>query len=138
VNIIYSKHHFLISVFVGLLLGILVTNSVPLILFTALYAGLIGVIIDIDHFVISRLHSGDWSAAKNCLRSPLQSLIDQEDIFGEKEVGPAERVLSHLLISGILVSVIWIVTPRWSFVTGVILYVHILTDSYADASGYFD
>ena len=137
-NTIYSKHHFLVSVIVGLLLGISVTDSALLIFVTALYAGIIGVIIDIDHFAISRLHSGDWSAAKNCLRFPVQSLIYQEDIFGEEEVEPAERVLSHLLISGVVVPVIWVFTPRWSFVTGVVLYVHILTNAYADASGYFD
>jgi len=135
---IYSKHHFLISVFVGLLLGLVVGDSAVLILGTAIYAGVIGVAIDLDHFVISRLHSGDWRAATDCLRSPLKSLIDQDDIFGEEEVEPAERVLSHLLISGIGVSVLWIFTPRWSVVTGVVLYVHIVTDAYADASGYFE
>lgn len=134
---IYSKHHFLVSLSAGLLLGIYLFDSLAWVGTTALYACLLGVGIDVDHFVIARYNRGDWSAVTQCLRNPARVFTNQQEIFDANDVRPAERVLSHLLISGGLLVVLWFIAPIWAFVSGVVLYLHLLSDAVADASSYY-
>lgn len=129
---IYSKHHLLISVLVGGTIGVFTTNSAIEIVIVVLYSGFVGVFIDLDHFLISRVKTGNWTALLNCIQTPIQSLFYQKGIFREGEVEPSERIVSHLVIIGGGVSILWFISKYWAFVSLVVLYMHLLTDSIAD------
>lgn len=128
----YSRHHFVISVTVGVILGFSLASSLQLAVAMSLYAGVLGVAIDLDHFVIARLHTGSWRTALSVIESPFSALTDQEEIFEDEEVLREDRILSHLLISPVLVLAVSVFDPTWAWVTGVVLYLHILTDATAD------
>jgi hypothetical protein len=100
------------------------------------YAAVVGVGIDFDHFLVARLNAGDWAALRRCLRRPRIVLVDQEAIFEPLEVNPVERLLSHVVIAGALVGGLWPVSPYVAWLTGVVLYAHLLGDLVADTLGF--
>lgn len=97
------------------------------------YAASLGVLIDLDHFVIARLHTGSWEPFVRSIRSPVRSFLRQEDIFAEEEVPRADRVVTHLLIGGVLAVGLWYVRPEWGYITAIVVYLHLLTDAIADS-----
>lgn len=92
------------------------------------YATAAGVLIDLDHFVVARVNTGSWRAARYCLGNPRAVFFDQGSIFREGEVGVLKRLLSHVLIAGALVGALAVVLPYLAVVTAVSLYVHLLAD----------
>jgi hypothetical protein len=96
------------------------------------YAAVVGVGIDLDHFLVARYNAGDWRALRRCLRRPRIVLFDQGAIFETLDVNPVERLLSHVVIAGVLVGALWLVSPYFARVTGVVLYAHLLADLVAD------
>jgi hypothetical protein len=100
------------------------------------YAAVVGVGIDVDHFLVARYNSGTWRAARYCLANPRVVFVDQESIFRPEEIGPFERLLSHVLITGAVVPLLAVVAPVVAFVTAVALYAHVLADLIADVGTY--
>lgn len=93
----------------------------------------VGVGIDVDHFVISRLHTGNWDAAMRCVRNPRIVFADQDAIFATGEVTKRSRLTSHLLIAAVVVGALWILDlPMWAAVVAVILGIHVVSDVGAD------
>jgi hypothetical protein len=86
------------------------------------------VFIDLDHFAIARLKTGTWEAFRFCLTDPLAAFTEQDRIFERGDVGALSRLLSHLLIAGVTVPVLALASHPLAIVTGVVLYVHIVTD----------
>lgn len=98
-----------------------------------LASGALGVLIDLDHFLVARLRSGSWAALGGVVRDPLVAVTDQDAIFENGEVGKIPRLLSHVLLSGVLVGALALVEWRFALLAAVVLYVHLLSDLAADA-----
>lgn len=129
---IYSRSHFLISVVVGIMVAAAVGATLPRTAFLIAYAGAVGVLIDLDHFLLARLNTGGWRAARACLADPSLVLLDQDDIFEDGEVGSYRRLLSHALIGGALVGGLALVDSFLAVFTAVVLYAHVVSDLVAE------
>ncbi|MFU8870048.1 hypothetical protein [Natronococcus sp.] len=92
------------------------------------YGTIVGVAIDLDHFVIARLETGTWDALRFCLADPIAAFTDQDGIFERGDVGALSRLLSHLLLAGIVVPALALESGSLALVTGAVLYVHVVTD----------
>ena len=93
------------------------------------YGTAVGVLIDLDHFLIARYKTGDWDAVRFCLTHPVALVTDQGRIFDHGDVGVLSRLLSHLLIAGVVVpGLAALVSPDLAILTGVVLYAHLVCD----------
>lgn len=93
------------------------------------YSAVVGVGIDFDHFLVARLNTGSWRAARRCLANPRLVFLDQSAIFEPREVLVLQRLLTHAVIGGALVLGLWL--PGYgtlAVVTAVVLYAHVLAD----------
>jgi hypothetical protein len=88
----------------------------------------VGVGIDLDHFLIARVNAGDWSAVRRCLRRPRIVFVEQEAIFETLDVLVLERLLSHVVIGGVVVLGLALASPYLAGVTAAVLYAHLLAD----------
>ncbi|GAB3677554.1 hypothetical protein [Halopiger thermotolerans] len=88
----------------------------------------LGVFVDLDHFLIARFKTGSWDAVRFCLANPGAAAADQDQIFGRGDVGVLSRLLSHLLIVGVLVPLLTLASIPLAILTGAVLYVHIVCD----------
>ncbi|APW99733.1 hypothetical protein CHINAEXTREME_19025 [Halobiforma lacisalsi AJ5] len=98
------------------------------------YGTAIGVLIDLDHFLIARLKTGGWDAVRFCLSNPAAAVADQSRIFDRGDVGVLSRLLSHLVLIGLLVALLALASVPLAVLTAAVLYVHLLTDVAWDAS----
>lgn len=93
----------------------------------------LGVAIDLDHFLLARLRTGSWRHTRRVLADPRLALFDQADIFETGDVWREDRLCSHLLVGGVLVTGLWVWSaPYLAFVVGLTVYVHVLADVYHD------
>ncbi len=99
--------------------------SGPLLVGVAL---LIGVGIDLDHFPLARLNRGDWTALRRCVRDPRIVVFDQDAIFDDGEVGAGRRLVSHLVVGGVLLVGLATVNTDLAWVGGAVLGIHIAMD----------
>ncbi|WP_247000057.1 hypothetical protein [Halosolutus gelatinilyticus] len=129
----YSKHHAVVSLVVAGLLGYALApiavagTTVPTPLVVA-YGAAVGVFVDLDHLLIARFKTGTWDAVRFCLADPIAAVADQRRIFDPGDVGVLSRLLSHLLIAGLVVPLLALASVPIAIVTGVVLYVHVVTD----------
>ncbi|MFC7026628.1 hypothetical protein ACFQJ5_01845 [Halomicroarcula sp. GCM10025324] len=129
----YSRDHAFLSVVVGVLGSL--AFSVPVPWWAAVgYAVVVGVAIDVDHFVVARLTTGEWTAAKRCLRNPRLVFVAQDEIFDAGDLYPLQRLLSHHVIGGALVGGLWLVSEPLALFTALVLYAHVLSDLVWDNS----
>ncbi|MFB6180011.1 MAG: hypothetical protein ABEI77_09840 [Halorientalis sp.] len=92
------------------------------------YAAALGVLVDLDHFLLARVNTGRWRATTNVIRNPQLLVFDQESIFETGEVGAVQRLESHVVITVVLV-VGWLpIAPSLAIVSGVVLVGHIVSD----------
>lgn len=127
----YSRNHAIISVVVGAPPTVTAPEfHQPTYIFV--YVITLGVGIDLDHFVIGRINRGDWSNLNRCLRSPSQVFVDQASIFERGDIWRDQRLLSHLLIGGALIGLVWFSSGYLAFVTAVTVYAHVIADLYSD------
>lgn len=97
----------------------------------ACYGVGLGVFVDLDHFVLARVHVGDWRHLQDCLRDPIGAFTDQEGMF--EEMGMArQRLVSHLLIGGMLTVVTGFVDRAIAVLTAAVIAVHVLADVLRD------
>lgn len=129
----YSKHHAVLSIAIGagaiavlpeIRIGGLAVPPVALLA----YATALGVLIDLDHFLIARYRTGSWAALRFCLGNPTAAIADQDRIFDPGDVGTLNRLLSHLLIGGGLVGALSIGSAGLAALTAVVLYTHLVSD----------
>jgi hypothetical protein len=130
----YSREHFVIGLVVsGLLLVPLVGRFEPLLLAGLfVYGVLLSVFVDLDHFVLTRLRTGDWRHLRACLANPTDAFGDQDWVFEDVDDMEHERILSHVLLGGVLVGVLVLVWPPVAVFTAVVLYAHVLADLLRD------
>jgi hypothetical protein len=129
----YSKAHFLISVAVGAAVALLAGQPPLPAVATVGYAAVLGVGIDFDHFLVARLNTGNWDTLIRVVRNPRLILFDQGDIFeAGEDVTKLQRLLSHAVLGGLLVAGLYPLAPFVAVLSGVVLYVHVLSDLYQD------
>ncbi|WP_049898423.1 hypothetical protein [Halococcus agarilyticus] len=92
----------------------------------------LGVLIDLDHFVLARLRVGDWRHVRNCLRDPKRVFFEQDSMFAGTGEMAKLRLLSHVVIAGPLTVLTGRIDRRLGVLTGAILYVHVLADLLRD------
>lgn len=123
----YSRDHAIVSAVVGAA-GVRFL-SVPVPWWAAVgYAVVVGVAIDVDHFAVARLESGDWTALRRCLRTPSLVFLGQDEIFDPTDLWPLQRLLSHHVIGGVAVGGLWLVSAPLALFTALVLYAHVLCD----------
>jgi hypothetical protein len=130
----YSRHHAAISAVVGLALAAADVTSLAAVWLVA-GAVLLGVFVDLDHFLIARLRTGSWEPLVRCLRNPRLALLDQDDIFATGAVGVWTRLVSHIVITVVLVAGLSVVDPALAVAAAAVLVAHILSDVVWDAWG---
>lgn len=132
-----SAEHATLGAVVGAVAVALLFPREPFLLRTALWVGGVGlsVFVDLDHFVIARGMRGDWSNLRRAVSNPRVGLVEQERVF----VGVDEprlrqyRLLSHLLVGGVLVALTARLDGRLAVLVAVLLYVHVVADLVRDA-----
>lgn len=127
----YTRNH----AFLSLLVGIPVASGADEIQSQVLVLGyiiLMGTMIDLDHFLIARLNSGNWGHIVQSIRNPYQLFFNQAAIFDTGDLFRDQRLFSHHLIFGIATTISWFVSPFLAFATAVAIYMHILADLYSD------
>lgn len=129
----YSRNHALLSALVGVPVAVgLPEVHRPVLLWA--YVLVVGVGIDLDHFLIGRLNRGDWTNVRRCVRDPSRVFLSQESIFDRGDVWRDQRLLSHLVLGGVLVGGLWPLARPWSLATALAVYTHVLADLYSDAA----
>ncbi|MFB6174110.1 MAG: hypothetical protein ABEI39_05645 [Halobacteriales archaeon] len=128
-----SGPHAAISLVAGLAALAVTTPTVPAWVVVAV-AVVAGVGIDLDHFLLARYNTGDWTALQRCLRDPTIVFLDQEAIFERGDVGALKRLLTHLVIAGLVVPVLYLWRPYVAGVVALSLYAHVLADVVAGVS----
>jgi hypothetical protein len=88
----------------------------------------VGVLVDLDHFPISRYRCGDWRAIRRVVADPTLLVSGEQAIFAEARVGERNRLVSHLLLIGPLVAVGWWVRPALGAVVAASLGTHVVAD----------
>jgi hypothetical protein len=131
-----SPEHAAIGAVASLLLAVALPVAVP---FEAAalvgYGVVLSVFVDLDHFVVARYHAGDWSHLRRCVTDPAFAFTQQEQVFEGVDTRTLEvqRLLSHLLVGGVLVVSIALFRPVYALFTAGVLYVHVLADLLRDA-----
>ena len=128
----YTRHHFVLSVVVGLGLAGWYEGpgGWPLLLG---WAAVVGTLVDLDHFLLARWRTGSWGALRRCLADPRVALLDQGDIFERGDVGPLSRLASHLVVGGVLSLGLVGISWQLAVATAAVLWVHLLSDAVWDA-----
>lgn len=127
----YSRGHAILSGAIGIPLALWSNAGAPAWLLWGSVV-LVGVGIDVDHFLIGRLNRGDWTNLRRCLRRPTRAFLAQSDIFDRGDVHRDQRLLSHLLLGGVLTTAASLLATQWAVAAAVTVYVHVLADLYAD------
>lgn len=125
----YSREHALVSLAVGIF-GMW-TLSLPDLVppWAAVgWAVALGVGIDFDHFLVARVTTGNWNAFERVLRNPLLPLTNPDHIFEADDLWAIQRLLSHVVIAGALVGVLWFWDASFALFTALVLYAHVLSD----------
>lgn len=131
-NPVDSKRHFLISLAIGVAAVAVADAPLPVLVVVA-YAAVLGVAVDFDHFLVSRLYCGDWRAVRRCLDDPWIVLASQTEIFDDDDLWARQRLLSHVVLVGVIVPAAYVVaSPFLAVVSAVVLYAHVLADLVQD------
>lgn len=126
-----SGPHAAVSVVAGLAALAVTTPTVPAWVVVAV-AVVAGVGVDLDHFLLARYNTGDWTALRRCLRDPAIVFRDQEAIFEPGDVGALNRLLTHVAIAGLVVPTLYLWRPSVAGAVALSLYAHVLADLVAD------
>ena len=133
-----SPEHAAVGGVVGTVAVATLFPTTPLATQAALWvAGLLfSVFVDLDHFLIARLMTGDWTNLRRAVSDLRVGFVDQEEVFADLSDERAlqrYRLLSHHLIGGVLVGASALVDARVSVLVAVLLYAHLLGDLVRDA-----
>jgi len=123
-----STHHLVLSLLAALSLAPVVDTALSPAVLVAAMTGL-GVLVDLDHFLIALHNSGSPRALRWAVAHPVKAVLAQDEIFEATEVWPLERLLSHAVVAGALVAAL--VAAGFvglAVAAGVVLYVHVLSD----------
>ena len=91
------------------------------------YGVLLSVFVDLDHFVLARLKTGDWSHLRRAATHPTWALTSTKEVFPDVSM-KLERLTSHVIVGGILVLALRPVDRLFATYTAIVLYAHLLAD----------
>ena len=125
----YSRDHALVSLVVGVA-GVWTLSLPELVPWwgAVAWAVALGVGIDFDHFLVARLVTGDWAGLRRLLGNPLLPLTAPDEIFEADDLWAIQRLLSHVVIGGVLVVGLWFWSASFALFTAVVVYAHVLAD----------
>jgi len=128
----YSRAHATISLLVAI--GVVLTGEPTVHPALAIAYGVaLGVLIDLDHFVLAWALAGSLDPLVRVVRAPWIVLTDPASIFETDDLGPYQRLISHVVIAGVLVPSVWLgLDPFVGVLSAAILYAHVLADLIAD------
>ena len=126
-----SVQHALIStlfapLFIYYLFPQLTPISFTLLLF---YAVATGVLIDLDHFLITLTRDRDLNELKNALKNPRLILTDNQAVF-DQTIPEKARWISHVTVLVLVPLLIFTQSPRLGVLTFLMLDLHIAADAY--------
>lgn len=98
-----------------------------------IYGVTLSVFIDLDHFVLARRISGNWSSLFEALSHPKRVIAAPGWLFDELDM-KLDRLLSHVIIGGVLTLGSLIVAPFLAVFTALIIYAHVLCDLLQDTN----
>jgi hypothetical protein len=132
-----SGEHALVGALVGAVAVVVLFPAAALTTKATLWAAgvLLSVFVDLDHFVIARRMRGDWSSLRRAVSNPRVGLIEQERVFADVDELTLRqyRLLSHLLVGGVLVGVGALADVRLAVLVAILLYAHVVADLVRDA-----
>jgi hypothetical protein len=96
------------------------------------YGVFLSVFIDLDHFVLARHKTGNWSWLFEALSHPKKAFSSPEWLFDDVQMR-IERLLSHVVIGGTLTLLSLAIAPFVAVFTAVVVYTHLLCDLLRDA-----
>lgn len=102
-------------------------RSLPTKLALWCYSLVLSVFVDLDHFAIAWLKTGEWSYLRRAVADPVWAFTRQEEVFPDVEM-PLERLGSHLLIERVLSTAFRRFSRSLATFTTVVLYAHVLAD----------
>ncbi|WP_254546109.1 hypothetical protein [Halomarina pelagica] len=95
------------------------------------YGVALSVFVDLDHFLLARIQTGNWSHLRAGLRDLRGAFVEQEGTF--RGLGmERRRHLSHHVVGGLLVAGLALVSVPVAAFTAVVLYAHVLCDLLRD------
>ncbi len=94
------------------------------------YAVAVGVLIDLDHFLIARTREGSWKHFVAAVKD-FRTIVTENEKIIEGAVSEGERLLSHLVLMGIVSIAIYQFDQRLGLLTLGMLGVHIAVDIYS-------
>jgi len=124
----YSRSHLAVSAVLGGAVALWAGAAPGRAAIVVVYAAVLGTAIDLDHFVIARLRTGDWHNLRLAVADPRAAFVEQERLFEPGDVGVLTRLTSHALIGGFVVAVLAPVAPLFALVSAVVVYGHVLCD----------
>jgi hypothetical protein len=131
-----SGEHAAVGSLVSIAAGAALFEGVPLLVFLAAvgYGVALSVLVDLDHFLITRALVGDWRHLRLAVTNPRVGLVDQERIFADVDGDiRTERLLSHHLVGGVLVGGLTVAgAADLAVFSAVVLYAHVLGDYLRD------
>ncbi|RDI70923.1 hypothetical protein [Halopelagius longus] len=131
-----SGEHAVVGAVVGSVAAVLLvgTASLPLLAGYVAYAVLLSVVVDLDHFLLSRAVVGDWRHLELAVTNPRVGLIEQEKVFeGYADVLEPRRLLSHHVVGGVLAFGLAAAgLGTVAVFSAVVLYAHVLCDYLRD------
>ena len=132
-----SPEHAVIGAVVGAAAVLVLFPAASLGTQGALWIGgvFLSVFIDLDHFLIARRMAGDWSNLRRAISNPRVGLVEQEAVFADVDEPTLRqyRLLSHLLVGGLLIAVLSQAQGRLALLAAVLLYAHVVADLLRDA-----
>ena len=133
----YSRAHAAISLVVaaGVILVETLVVGEPTIdpVLAIAYGVALGVLIDLDHFALAWIFSDSLDPFVRVLRAPWIVVTAPATIFETDDLGPHQRLISHVVIAGLLVPATWLVVdPLVGVLSAAVLYAHVLADLIAD------
>ena len=127
----YSRAHAALGAVVSVLWIGLFQPPTPAVAVLA-YGVTVSVLIDLDHFLVARLQTGDWTHLRRVLANPTQIVWEQSWLFDDVEL-ERSRLTSHVVLGTVFVAGLWPIFPESAFFTAVLLAVHIGADVLRDA-----
>jgi hypothetical protein len=97
------------------------------------YGVALSVFVDLDHFVIARARTGDWSHLRAVLADPRNGIRGQEWVFADVEGMARQRLASHLILGALLVTGLRRRSPLLAAYTGIVLAAHVICDLLRDS-----
>lgn len=97
------------------------------------YGVTLSVFIDLDHFVLARRISGNWACLFEALSHPKRVIVSPGWLFEDLDM-KLDRLLSHVVIGGVLTLGSLIVAPFLAAFTALIVYTHVLCDLLHDTN----